>query len=118
MVAGLAIVVAAGVGAAAVGLGVGPGAGECSVVVSERPSSGRVGVVEVVSGGCSSMPVAVCSEASLGLMVLSETKRKKRNGLASKTTSTPWASGLSTAETFQKIPSLLSSSSLSRTVSS
>jgi len=93
MIAGLAIVVvvvvAVVVGTVAAGVGVGVEVGTRSVAAPERPSSGEGMGVVVVSGGCSSMSDAACSEVHLGLMVSSGTRRKKRNGPASGTVSAP-----------------------------
>lgn len=88
MVVGRAIVVAAGVAAVAVVVEVGTGA--CSLAASEGWTSEGTGVVWVVSGGCSSTPDAACSEeVSRRWMIWSGKRRKKKNGQASRTTSTP-----------------------------
>jgi len=93
MIAGLAIVVvvvvAEVVGTVVARVGVWVEMGTRSVVAPERPSSGEGRGVVVVSGGCSSMSDAACSEVRLGLMVSSGTRRKRRNGPASGTLSAP-----------------------------
>lgn len=90
------VVAAAAVAAAGVGVevGVGVGAGACSAAVPERQASLGAGVVGVVVGGNSSMSVVACSEAMTLLMVLSEMRRRKTNGMEPKTTSTPFACDL------------------------
>ena len=75
---------------------VGVGVVAHSVVVPERQVSVGMVVVEVGTG---SMRAAVCSEAMSSRMVLNETRRKKRHGTASRTTTKSFACGLQASET-------------------